>query len=416
MKKLIYALLAIAILYNFTYAEKKVMITTRDGMMKQYTASMAKEISKPFVINNYGKSNIDIRPLVKKGGLDLILAEQDVFIRTLSDTSDSVFIYPPNANTQQPGWVFTGWYDFPNFLGPEYGTSTGFGQFVAPLQQKFRLDSIYLPIFKINAWPDVKSDFALLLVSVKNEQMGQQNWPGFYFEANDDNKFDLLVNDYIFLNKDTINTRLKDNGGQFVLDWYKLILNDPIEIPAGSNFGYFIQPTNTNLTDTVRFLGGFEWGLPKEQTYGVHVRKNNNNDTVESIFKWHRYWEPPNDQTFRPLNNVKIRQNFDCIFWGSIETAVIEHKGDAAPLNLEQNYPNPVSGITNIKFSIENSNFVNLDIYNSMGQKVTQLVNKMMDAGTYNVSFDSEELTQGTYFYTLRSGNRTITKAMNIVK
>lgn len=413
MKKLIYALLAIFISLNFAYADKNVMITTRDGMVKQYTATMAEQIAKPIALTNYGLGNTDIRPLLK-GGLDLILAEENVYIRTLRDTSDSVFIYPPNANTQQPGWTFTGWFDFPNPLGT-YGTSFGFGQFVAPLTEQFTIDSIYLPIFKISVWPNVRNDYALMLATVPNEPMGQSTWTGFKFDANGDG-FQPLIDDYIMLNKDTINTRLQTIGGQTTILWYKIFLETPVVISTGSNFGFFIQPTSASLVDTVRFLGGFEWGLPKEQTYGVHVRRNNNNDTVESIFPWYRTWNPPYDQTFRPLNGTNMRQDFDCIIWGRIVTSVVERKGDAAPFNLEQNYPNPVSGTTNIKFSTENPNFVNLEVHNSMGQVVSQLVNSMMDAGTYNITFDSESLTPGTYFYTLRAGNTSITKTMSIVR
>jgi hypothetical protein len=415
MKKLIYALLAIFITTNFAFAEKNVMITTRDGMMRQYTAAMADQIAKPIALTNYGLRNTDIRPLLKKGGLDFILAEENVYIRTLRDTSDSVFIYPPNANTQQGGWVFTGWYDFPESLGPANGTSFGFGQFVAPLTERFTIDSIYLPIFKISVWPNVRNDFALMIASVPNEPMGQATWTGFMFDANGD-AYQPLLTDYIMLNKDTINTRLKTVGGQTVIDWYKVFLETPIVVNSGSNFGYFIQPTSASLVDTVRFLGGFEWGLPKEQTYGVHVRRQNNNDTVESIFRWYRTWQPPYDQTFRPLNGTNIRQDFDCIIWGRIETSVVERNGDAAPFNLEQNYPNPVSGTTSIKFSTENTSMVNLAVYNSMGQIVSQLANSIMDAGTYNVTFDSETLTPGTYFYTLRSGNTTITKTMSVIR
>jgi hypothetical protein len=413
MKKMIYALLAIFITVNFAYAEKNVMITTRDGMMKQYTAVMAEEIAKPIALTNYGLKNTDIRPLIK-GGLNLILAEESVYVRTLADTSDSAFIYPPNVNLETDPWTFTGWFDFPENLG-NYGNSIGFGQFIPPLNGRFTIDSIYLPIFKISVWPNVTSDFAMLPITVPNEPMGQQTWTGFQFDIDGD-AYQPLVDDYIMLNKDTINTRLQTVGGQTTILWYKVFLETPIVVNSGTNFGFVIVPTSATLRDTVRFLGGFEWQLPKEQTFGVHVRRQNNSDTVESIFRWYRTWQPPYSQTFGPLNGTYIRQNFDCIVWGRIETSVVERKGDAAPFNLEQNFPNPVSNTTNIKFSTENTSFVNLEVYNSMGQTVSQLVNSMMDAGTYSITFDSETLTPGTYFYTLRSGNTSITKTMSIVR
>jgi len=39
-----------------------------------------------------------------------------------------------------------------------------------------------------------------------------------------------------------------------------------------------------------------------------------------------------------------------------------------------------------------------------------------MDAGTYKSTFDARDLTGGTYFYTLKSGDASITKKMVLVK
>ncbi|MBK6538658.1 MAG: T9SS type A sorting domain-containing protein [Ignavibacteria bacterium] len=86
--------------------------------------------------------------------------------------------------------------------------------------------------------------------------------------------------------------------------------------------------------------------------------------------------------------------------------------------NLSQNYPNPFNPNTNINFSIPKNSLVNLDVFNSAGQKVANLVNDRRDAGNYEISFDGSRygLSSGTYFYRLQSEGFSETKRMILLK
>lgn len=46
----------------------------------------------------------------------------------------------------------------------------------------------------------------------------------------------------------------------------------------------------------------------------------------------------------------------------------------------------------------ENS-FVNLVVYNSLGQKVAELVNQNQSVGKYSVKFNASNLPSGVYIY-----------------
>jgi hypothetical protein len=72
---------------------------------------------------------------------------------------------------------------------------------------------------------------------------------------------------------------------------------------------------------------------------------------------------------------------------------------------LEQNYPNPFNPTTAIKYEIPKEGFVNVKIYNSLGQEVATLINEKQNAGSYIVEFDASDLSSGVYFYKLVSGN-----------
>jgi hypothetical protein len=84
--------------------------------------------------------------------------------------------------------------------------------------------------------------------------------------------------------------------------------------------------------------------------------------------------------------------------------------------SLEQNYPNPFNPSTKINFSIPESGFVTMRIYNSIGEEIGTLLNEDKSAGTYEVDFVAEGLTSGIYFYSITTGNFTQTKKMILMK
>ncbi|MBK6679677.1 MAG: hypothetical protein IPG53_06425 [Ignavibacteriales bacterium] len=52
-----------------------------------------------------------------------------------------------------------------------------------------------------------------------------------------------------------------------------------------------------------------------------------------------------------------------------------------------------------IKFALPSSGHITLDVFNSLGEKVTSLINGMMEAGFHSVAFDATHLPSGIYFY-----------------
>jgi hypothetical protein len=83
---------------------------------------------------------------------------------------------------------------------------------------------------------------------------------------------------------------------------------------------------------------------------------------------------------------------------------------------LNQNYPNPFNPSTKISFSIPQSGFVSLKIYDLTGREVANLVNNRMEAGTYEYDFDGTKLTSGIYFYRINAGAYSETLKMMLIK
>lgn len=83
---------------------------------------------------------------------------------------------------------------------------------------------------------------------------------------------------------------------------------------------------------------------------------------------------------------------------------------------LGQNYPNPFNPTTAITFSVPEAGFVNLSVFDLLGQKVAELVNSTINAGTYTMDFDATNLQSGIYFYTMKAGSFTETRKMMLTK
>jgi hypothetical protein len=72
---------------------------------------------------------------------------------------------------------------------------------------------------------------------------------------------------------------------------------------------------------------------------------------------------------------------------------------------LKQNYPNPFNPSTIINYSIPNSEFVSMKIYDNTGREVSDLIQKIQNAGNYEVLFDGSKLASGIYFCRLNAGD-----------
>ena len=83
---------------------------------------------------------------------------------------------------------------------------------------------------------------------------------------------------------------------------------------------------------------------------------------------------------------------------------------------LQQNYPNPFNPTTNIGFRIAGFEFVNLKVYDVLGNEVATLVNEEKSAGVYEVEFNASNLPSGVYFYRLQAGSFNQIKKMILIK
>lgn len=101
-------------------------------------------------------------------------------------------------------------------------------------------------------------------------------------------------------------------------------------------------------------------------------------------------------------------------------TDVKDPKQDDLEFLSVKNYPNPFNSSTRIEYIIPENGFVTISIYNILGEKIREVVNGWITAGTYSIRFESESLSAGIYLCEVQYNqegriHRSITK-MNLLK
>lgn len=84
---------------------------------------------------------------------------------------------------------------------------------------------------------------------------------------------------------------------------------------------------------------------------------------------------------------------------------------------LYQNYPNPFNPSTNIQYQINSNSFVQLKIFDFLGNEITTLVNEEQPAGSYYVEFNppmiNSKISSGIYFYQLSTTGKESKSVQN---
>jgi endoglucanase len=70
--------------------------------------------------------------------------------------------------------------------------------------------------------------------------------------------------------------------------------------------------------------------------------------------------------------------------------------------NLFQNYPNPFNPTTTVKYNLPETSKIQLNLYNSLGEKVKSVLNSEQSAGSYEYTLNGSDLSSGIYFLELQ--------------
>ncbi len=116
------------------------------------------------------------------------------------------------------------------------------------------------------------------------------------------------------------------------------------------------------------------------------------------------------------VGNEKIKGDVLSFTTAEVTGAIQDTEEIPPSFELRQNYPNPFNSTTVIEYHLMNEEHVRLQIFDTTGRFVTEIVNERTTAGTHRVKFDASGLSSGVYLYKLRAGMHEQSKRMTLIK
>ena len=83
---------------------------------------------------------------------------------------------------------------------------------------------------------------------------------------------------------------------------------------------------------------------------------------------------------------------------------------------ISQNYPNPFNPSTKIAYTIPETQFVTINIYNLLGEKIAVPVNEIKSQGRHILNFNGSKLASGIYLYQIETENFVKNQKMMLIK
>ncbi len=160
-----------------------------------------------------------------------------------------------------------------------------------------------------------------------------------------------------------------------------------------NNRGFNIERSSEkNEWRTIGFIEGK--GTTSEPQHYLYSDKLSD---VKSNKLYYRLKQIDNDGTFK--------------YSGVVEVGIAP-----SSFTLSQNYPNPFNPSTKIKYSIPQSSKVVVKVFDMLGKEVTTLVNEEKQAGTYELTWNAQDMPSGVYTYSIKARSYTAVKKMVLIK
>jgi len=235
--------------------------------------------------------------------------------------------------------------------------------------------------------------------------------------------------------------RSSDNGNSWAVENYSPVKNYLIHafvtisdtiVLAGANYGGLFRSTDRGIswTDASSSL----WGTSDVLSFALSPNGKGGTNVFAGTF-WGVYLSTDYGKTWVSINTgltdrfvLAIAVSDKYLFAGSsfyvwrwplseITTSVENMKANMLKgFSLQQNYPNPFTSISTIKYKVTQPGFISLKVFDAMGTEVATLINERKPAGDYSIDWNAIGLADGIYFCRLQSGTFSETKKLVLQK
>jgi hypothetical protein len=214
------------------------------------------------------------------------------------------------------------------------------------------------------------------------------------------------------------------NSSYFLFDGYKgtsFVENTSIDnIDYSSfhlypdNWGFEPLAGNTWINDHVQITSRFnkpalpgEFGVidEKVKNYNIYFQTIRNTPSKSAVI-----WDYVHPDLMYIADKYAFNeiQNPDLFTLFKKHIHLLENDTSISSYNdfvLYQNYPNPFNPATTIRYTLEETEYIKVELFNSLGELIKVIASGVKEAGTYKLflSFDNNLLSSGVYFYRLQA-------------
>jgi hypothetical protein len=236
----------------------------------------------------------------------------------------------------------------------------------------------------------------------------------YYFKATDiigNSSIDKPKNNYYKLNlygnsSPTIyHTPIPSNNKGILTKISTKVVDKDQNLDTNKVFLYYM-PSNSEQTDFHKVKMNYK---PSNDKFSYTLNTLN----YDTVFYYIQATDSIGSSTNFPMNFDKNN-----LLWFSNEHSVFIEYACDLPTNfhISQNYPNPFNPTTRINFSLPNSEFTILKVYNILGKEVAELVSTKLQQGSHTYTFDGSNLASGIYYYELVAGDYREVRKMLLVR
>jgi hypothetical protein len=124
-----------------------------------------------------------------------------------------------------------------------------------------------------------------------------------------------------------------------------------------------------------------------------------------------KYWFNVSDSELSPMLLNKTFPLLDIISNGSSSVT----NATEAKIGILENYPNPATNQTTIKFSCSGG-YVKIRLYDNIGREILTIAENDYSKGTHEIILNTESLRNGTYYYQVQQGASQLMKTLIVAK
>ncbi len=186
-----------------------------------------------------------------------------------------------------------------------------------------------------------------------------------------------------------------NDGASFSLDLVQVLRNVvPVELTSfNANVGKGNVALNWSTATEINNKG-FEVQRSSLDNHFVTIGFVNGHGTTTQThsYNYSDVNNIPGRYSYR-LKQVDLDGRYD--YSNAVEVEIVT----PSVFQIEQNYPNPFNPSTAINFSLAIDSKVTLKVFNILGQEVTTLLSKNLNAGSHSVTFNASAFNSGVYIY-----------------